>query len=1182
MPAELESPFPMNQGRTCPECGSRLPTMISQGLCPLCFLDMQPHEPFIDGSYQDRICEDLAAQGFFKAELIGLGGMGCVFKAYQESLKRTVAVKVLMPSFSLDRMHIHKFLLEARAAANLQHPNILPIYEVGEWDGSPYYVSRWMPAGNLADWNKKRWANANSQEFKSEKYGLPTNHQQKIAQWMIQIGEAVECAHQSGIIHRDLKPSNILLDEDLQPFIADFGLAEIANESSTMVSSRLFAGTPQYMAPELVETNKATIRSDVYSLGMVLYELLTGHCPFDQEISFQLLRTIVEKRLPSPKEIDRNIDRSLSVICMKCLEKNPALRYESAQALVDDLVRYSRGYPVRAAPVSSLENLLYWAQRNPVLATLTFGFLALSLGFILFLGSANHRLSEQEIHLAREASHAKFLIADRNLENPEKSTDALLQLIDAIRLNPDHHLASYRFMANLLHRPIPDISKGVIHHPSAVSDIAVDPKGTKLISAGYDSLIRVWDLNQPNHLWRSWMSTNFMNEIVIDPSGQWMAMVGTTIKPHVYNLNDYRDVMKWEGFPLFTYTTVFHPSAKWVVTGAYDGFVRVWDFSKDAVEIRIPLGSPVLCMTFDRNGEQLAVGCKDGSVKVWDWPIENPMQKPLYEFSHPKEVSCLLYEDNGYRYHIDTLVSGCNDGFVRGWDKKTGQQRWITKQNLGAPVTSMVLASTEKHLARILVGASNGTVTSLWTLHGDPMSLPMSLHSSVTRLIFSPSTGKVFAALKNGDVVSWKLGLERLVSQTSGCGSIPIIFGLAPGGNELILATLNREISTIKAGPLKEPKRSTKAKGNLTSMAFFPDRKAVFLGFHDNRSEIWRLDSMDKGPERVIDHAGVVMGVEISPSGNLFASFDYSGLVHVFASDRLDAPLRILKNSIGVNGIVFLEKEMACLTVSNDNHVRWWNLLDSKDPKVIFDHTDHVKSIDISGDQNLVVTGSSDFTVALLDVSGGPDHVKVRTLQAGARVDKVKITSESKYIVATTGNSLDYGDFNLIIWDLSLEPPKRIVIPFNGYIQDFDFNKEEKAVVTADWSGLARMWDLESGLPLTPAFRDDVGTTQVELSPDEGTLYTASNNNSIKAWNLPPKDLSIPAWFLDYVEDHIKHNFLLRGDSVTPETYIPAETPSKDYFARLAKWMKYRNSGYTFKPSDEFLKALDDRFPSLD
>jgi WD40 repeat protein/tetratricopeptide (TPR) repeat protein len=287
-------------------------------------------------------------------EEIARGGMGAVYKARQISLNRTVALKMILAGQLATPAEVQRFQAEAEAAANLDHPHIVPIYEVGEHDGQHFFSMRLIEGGHLGE---------NLQRYQGDPRAA--------ARLVATAARAVHHAHQRGLLHRDLKPANILLDAQGQPHVADLGLARRVQGGATLSQSGAIVGTPSYMAPEQAAGRKdLTVAADVYSLGAILYELLTGRPPFQAATTFETLLHVMEREPSRPRSLCPRLARDLEIICLKCLRKEPGQRYASAQALADDLDNWLNGRPILARRVSAGRRALLWARRRPAVAAL--------------------------------------------------------------------------------------------------------------------------------------------------------------------------------------------------------------------------------------------------------------------------------------------------------------------------------------------------------------------------------------------------------------------------------------------------------------------------------------------------------------------------------------------------------------------------------------------------------------------------------------------------------------------------------------------------------------------------------------------------------------------------------------------------------------------------------------------
>ena len=410
--------------------------------------------------------------GYRVLDELGKGGMGIVYKAWHENLGREVALKIVSTGpqrSSEDRL---RFRREATTAARLAHPNIVPVFDVGETDQYAYLSMSFVTGGTLRDWQDSR--------------PIPPRTAAKIG---VALASAIAHAHDHGILHRDLKPANILLapatgdchdgvcvrpeampsgpwaifDQDIgdssttlrlgfTPKIADFGLAKEMN-SPDLTATGFAVGTPQYMAPEQLETGGSSVRSDVYQLGVVLFEMLAGRSPFVAATAAEIMRMVMTKDAPSPRPFAPGIPRDLEVIVGKCLERDPKRRYESAQALGDDLIRFLGRKPIKARPMCPPSRVYRWARRHPSLAALmlTFAFSAvggIAAAVAVWRAGRDERaalnameLANRELVAANEARDAEIARAEENFKLAREAVrSTLLELGNHAELKHPRHI----------------------------------------------------------------------------------------------------------------------------------------------------------------------------------------------------------------------------------------------------------------------------------------------------------------------------------------------------------------------------------------------------------------------------------------------------------------------------------------------------------------------------------------------------------------------------------------------------------------------------------------------------------------------------------------------------------------------------------------------------------------------
>lgn len=435
--------------KTCPRCGAKLSGDGPGGACPACLLALAIAEPADNAGLGSSGLRTQTVRYFGDYELIeeiARGGMGVVYRARQLSLNRLVALKMIAAGQLATPAAVQRFHTEAEAAARLDHPHIVPIYEIGQYEGQHYFSMKLLEGGTLADAisrsSRRKEARTETMPRSSRRKEALTSispgpqtaekseppcvgfyTQKEIARLVATVARAVHYAHQRGILHRDLKPTNILLDETGEPHVTDFGLAKLLEDDTPLTHSLALLGTPSYMAPEQAAggAKQLTIAADIYSLGAVLYELLTGQPPFRAETAVETLRQVCEQEPVPPGQLIRRghfalraphsaLDRDLETICLKCLSKDPLKRYGSAELLAQDLDRWRNGESILARPVGAPEKAWRWCRRRPVVAGLLLAILlALVSGLVVsnwfYLREKASR--EQAVSAEKEAVSAK-------------------------------------------------------------------------------------------------------------------------------------------------------------------------------------------------------------------------------------------------------------------------------------------------------------------------------------------------------------------------------------------------------------------------------------------------------------------------------------------------------------------------------------------------------------------------------------------------------------------------------------------------------------------------------------------------------------------------------------------------------------------------------------------------------
>jgi WD40 repeat protein/tRNA A-37 threonylcarbamoyl transferase component Bud32 len=979
------------------------------------------------------------------------GGMGIVYKARQRKLNRLVALKMILAGQLASAQDVQRFYTEAKAAAQLDHPGIVPIYEVGEQDGQHFFSMGYVEGGSLAALVKDG--------------PLPPR---EAAELVRKIAEAVAYAHSHGIIHRDLKPGNVLLDPEGQPKVTDFGLAKNLAGDSQLTGTGQVMGTPSYMPPEQAQGKIHAVgpAADIYSLGAILYCLLTGRPPFQAPSVLETLKQVVEQEPVSPRQLNSALDRDLETICLKCLEKEPGKRYGSASLLSEDLRRFLGGEPIQARPAGPLERTWRWCRRNPALASAT-GLVAaavmtvtvLSIAFAVSQSRSNAKLTTAYDDLSLEQDRtqtaldntqrlAAELALDKGqfLGEQENANGALLWMARSLKLAPadagDLSVAARRNLGAWRGRIYP--LRAILRPEANVFAVGFTADGKTLLTGVPNSTAQAWD-----------------------------ATTGKKIGERIGEPYKHSG-----GVP---FVVAFSPDGKTMVTGGTDNggtghAARLWDVATGKPIWSRPLKERIITAVFSPQGGTVLISWgsafdqKHGSAQLWDVATVEP-RSPILEHNRP--VCAAAFTPDG-----ETCVTLCGT-----WRDMTGEG-----------------------LARF------------WDGHGKEIRKPLEHLIGAMSVAFTPDGKKLLTGSWDHTARFWDLEPGRPGPTLQHEGPVSAL-EFSRDGKMLLTGSFDSaaRLWDLAGKPLSPRLRH---QGGIYCIAVSPDGKAILTGSGDRTARLWGVAATSPlGP--VLAHDKMIFPLAFSPDRRTILIRDSADTVRLRdaeSGENVGEPLRheypILAGAIGRDRKTVVTLGEKNHTGENNHTTRIWDATTGKEVANL-DHWKEAEAVACSPDGKSVLTGCWWGRAWIWDgTAGWPKEPKKLEPPIAGPIFAVAFSPDGKTFL--TGAR----DRAAQLWDAATGKPIGAPLNQGSGVYALAFSPEGNAVLTGGSDGTAQLWDVATGKTIGPPMTHQGAVNAVAFSRDGKTALTGSQDNTARLWDTATgKPLGPPLLHLGPVEE---------------------------------------------------------------